>query len=112
MEASSYSDGNGNTWQIEGLKVTYHPVTTIESSSGIYDGGDPLSIEISEEDLTRLLEMFDAGFRNRTFRLEKRALGSGQISKTIDGEQKVTVILAMRSPDKLNIEAFFDALKP
>ena len=54
--------------------------------------------------------MFTAAFQNRTFRIEQRNLGSAEICR-INEDEKLKVIIAMRSPDKANIENFLKDLK-
>lgn len=106
-----YSDGNGNVYRLMGNRLTYEPVETIDSSSGIYNGGDSWETDISDEQIATLDELFTAAFKNRTFRTDKRTLGSAEIRR-IEDDETFKVIIAMRSPDKAKIEEFLGELKP
>ncbi|MDF1816934.1 MAG: hypothetical protein P1V20_32335 [Verrucomicrobiales bacterium] len=105
-----YSDGNGNVYHLNGLVLTYDPVETIESSSGTYCGGTSSKSEISEAQREALIEMFQAAFKNRTFRADTRNIGSAEIRR-IEAEETFKVILAMRSPDKAKIEEYLEELR-
>ena len=60
----SYSDGSGNTYFITETTITYSPVTPLESSSGLYSGGEPANITIDKatfQNVVSLLEGFEVG---------------------------------------------------
>lgn len=115
MVLYTYSDGSGNTYRIGAASIKYDPVMPMESSSGIYSGGDPVDIAISAEQRQQLIDLFELAFKNRTFRIDKRTLGSAEIRRTIineDSEEEVKqVIIAMRSPEKSKIESLMEQLK-
>lgn len=106
-----YSDGNGNLYRLIGNQLSYEPVETIESSSGVYSGGKSFETTLSDEQVEELVTLFTAAFKNRTFRLDKRTLGSAEIRR-IEEEETFKVIVAMRSPDKAKIETFLSRLSP
>jgi len=105
-----YSDGSGNSYHLTDNLLSYEPVQTIGSSSLSYHGGKAYDVELSGVQLETLTGMFEAAYKNRTFQLEKRTLGSAQIRRIESGEI-FSVIIAMRSPDKTRIEYFFDQLR-
>lgn len=106
MPKYHYSDGSGNLYVIEANQLRYDPVTMLNSSSGVYDGGDPQTIKLSEEQVASVAAIFEQSFSNRTFKVEKRTLGSGEVRIISDDPEAETrkVILAMRSPDKQKLE--------
>jgi len=49
-----YTDQNNNTYFITSEKVSYTPITPIESSSGTYSGGKKNTVKISEETFSKI----------------------------------------------------------
>lgn len=87
----------------------------LKSSNNLYTDGDPSKYKITKKQHTELVDLFDQAFTNRTFRLEKRTLESAEICITAieeESEKKInSVFLAMRSPEKMQIETLLDQLK-
>ncbi len=110
MAEYHYSDGSGNAYHLIDHGLCYEPVQTINSSSLSYNGGTPFKVELSDEQLASLTSMFEAAYKNLTFHLEKRTLGSAQIRR-IEAEEVFSVIIAMRSPDKTKIESYLSQLR-
>ena len=59
----SYSDGAGNSYQLDGatLTVGYKPITAAESSSGTYNGGPAWSHTITQAQYDALVATLDRG---------------------------------------------------
>ncbi len=99
MAEYQYVDSVGTIFDLTGSTMSIQPVETIDSGSA-----EPRSVELAADVVERLIELFQAGFKNRTFRVEKRTLESAQIRCFLEEEPK-TVYLALRSPEKNKIEA-------
>lgn len=105
-----YCDGSGNLYLVEGNQLRYEPVTMLQSSSGVYDGGEPRIVELTDQQVTELIEKIERTFTNRTFHVDKRTLGSAEVRIISDDSEDMAsrkVMLAMRSPDKQSIEDWF-----
>jgi hypothetical protein len=73
-----YVDGNNNTYSI-GRRLEYIPVTKAQSSSGEYSGGEPKSVEISEEQLAALGALVDRIVGDTANVLSERPMGCGTV---------------------------------
>ncbi len=54
MMRITYTDQNNNRYHITETSFTYTPVTKKESSSGTYDGGEPVSKTITDSDFEKI----------------------------------------------------------
>lgn len=86
-------DGSGNVYHFEGEMLVYNPVKPAESSSGVYDGGEAFTRELSSDEaaaLTSLLEKClteapsTSGARPMGSWLVKREDGTGTSLAVID----------------------------
>lgn len=96
---SSYSDGAGNTYFVSENSIQYSPMTPEMSSSGLYSGGEPAKVELSPEQHTELMALFDAAFADTENQVENRAKLTGFVQK---GEDQV--VLAQNAESKENLE--------
>ncbi len=80
----TYTDGSGNGFSISRGKLDYSPVKPQFSSSGIYDGGDPSSIELSTEDEEKLTSLALRAFESISGHSERREMGCGTLR--LEGE--------------------------
>src|SRR5262245_15146860 len=71
-----YADGCGNRYLISPQRVEYTPVKPAESSTGMYDGGDPAIVSIGVDDHRELKERIDAAVQNRSAQMPDRIKGS------------------------------------
>jgi predicted MFS family arabinose efflux permease len=95
----SYSDGNGNRYEIKDNRIEYIPVEPAFSSSGSYSGGDPLKKEITDVQAHQLDALVQLAFDKTTAHIERRKKGSGLVHMN-----KKTVILAMSAAAKQDLE--------
>ena len=81
-----YHDGNANTYQItrlaesEPARFTYTPITPLQSSSGVYSGGDPTSGPLSPEQTQTLWTHLRSLRADTTGHAERRFKGTGSIA--------------------------------
>jgi hypothetical protein len=107
-----YSDGSGNTYSIKKnstITVEYSPVKKKFSSSGVYDGGKPVIVNISETKYHKLIALFKKAIQDEKNHIENRSMGSGFI-KTDNNGQKKTYILKMNANTKQELEQFLEEL--
>ncbi|MHA1992800.1 MAG: hypothetical protein ACW98A_17725 [Candidatus Hodarchaeales archaeon] len=77
-----YLDGSGNEYIISNeakITIEYNPVKPLQSSSGIYDGGDYVKKEISEQQYDNIITTLREAIKNRDIDISDRVKGSGMI---------------------------------
>jgi len=82
IKSCRYYDGNGNEYIINStpkFTIEYNPVTPLESSSGIYDGGEYVKGEISEQLYNKTILIIGNIIKNREILINDRVKGSGMI---------------------------------
>lgn len=107
--AYSYSDGAGNTYWIQGATLTYDPVTPLESSSGEYSGGEPATIELTQDEHAAIVSLFDVAIGDTSNHIENRVMMSGVIDVR-KGKKTTSFILAPKSVKKTEIETMLEGL--
>ncbi|TXT53339.1 MAG: hypothetical protein BAJALOKI1v1_2510005 [Promethearchaeota archaeon] len=79
----TFHDGNGNGYFItkkEGkIYLEYKPVKPLYSSSGTYDGGDPVKKEIEKQQYDKIASILNEAARNLGEHIKNRVKGSGLI---------------------------------
>lgn len=102
-----YGDGNGNRYHLyqkEGrYRLVFSPVRDVFSSSTEYSGGEPFSIDISEEKYLELCSVLESGIKSIDSQQKKRELMTGVIYFKEANAQKM-VILKSSSEEKRSIE--------
>lgn len=99
----TYIDGSGNTYKLLNSMLSYSPMTKANSSSGLYDGGDPFSKELTKEQLIGLIDVFERALWQEEAHTSKRTMGSGTLYKIV-GDENSRIYLSMRSDAKNEIE--------
>jgi len=94
-----YYDGSGNQFIIKDDELSYKPVKPEFSSSGTYDGGEAVTITLSEQQIQQLSVLFQAAIDDTKSHIEKRLMGSGQVIF-----QGKIIRLSMRSTSKSDLE--------
>ena len=77
-----YLDGSGNEFIIKNtpvITIEYIPVKPLQSSSGIYDGGDYVKKDISELQYNNIISTLREAIENRDIYINDRVKGSGMI---------------------------------
>lgn len=72
-----YADGNANRYILTNNQLEYIPVKPEESSSGIYSGGTPISITITQEKRHQIQEAIQLLIDNPKLHLPNRVKMSG-----------------------------------
>ena len=108
-EHFEYADGSGNLYTLDGHTLSYDPVEPEESSSGMYDGGDPVTVELDKDDVGKLIALFEKGIAETDQHQENRAMGTGMIFYKEEGKD-MSVILKMNAEVKDEIESYLREL--
>lgn len=101
-----YIDGNNNTYYITPTSLDYRPITKERSSSGTYDGGEPVKKEIDEAQYAAIHTAINAAIENTDAHIDKRLMGSASIR--VEGK---TYKIAYRSKEKAEIERVLKEVK-
>ena len=77
-----YTDQNNNHYLITQDTFLYDPITAMESSSGVYDGGDPVNKEIPKATFNEVAALVKAMIDDKNLHSEKRLKGTSIIVVT------------------------------
>lgn len=98
-----YSDGSANRYVITQTNIEYIPVKPEESSTGMYSGGEPKLVSITNDQFNAIANLFEVAFQNTSAHMADRPKMSGLIvSRT--GNTSQQAILKPNSEEKKNIE--------
>lgn len=101
-----YTDGNGNQFIIKREKkatIEYIPVKPINSSSGIYNGGDYIKKNLDNSQFLELSTLLQQVIQNEENKIENRVKGSGKIIQ-FENNQKRIYLIAPKSSDLIKLE--------
>jgi len=101
-----YLDGSGNEYIINkeaNITIEYNPVKPLQSSSGIYDGGEYVKKDISELQYNNIISTFREAIENRDIYINDRVKGSGMIIFQEKDKENI-YILEPGSKENENIE--------
>ncbi len=90
-----YLDGSGNEYIINNeakITIEYNPVKPLQSSSGIYDGGDYVKKEISEIQYDKIISTLREAIENRDIYINNRVKGSGMIILQEEDKEDVYIL--------------------
>lgn len=96
----NYGDGNGNQYIIEQDSIEYNPIKPIFSSSGVYDGGEPVKKMLAPHEYNEIVSTFKNAIADEASHFKDRVKGSGVISIQ-EGNAASSCILSPNS-EKLN----------
>ena len=109
-----YADGAGNLYIIARQSIDYRPITSAESSSGIYDGGTPRKVKIDDRQYQEIATKLDAVFNLKSIDISNgnlgRAKGTGLVSKPDKNRQIQSRVITQKSQQRREIEALLDRL--
>ena len=88
----TYADGSGNRYILSPTSLEYDPITPEESSTGMYSGGDPKTINISAEQFSAAQTVLESAINNTAIHIPDRIKSSGAISVSDRNEMKGYVI--------------------
>ena len=98
-----YGDGNGNQYVIEQEAIEYKPVKPKFSSSGIYDGGDPVKKKITQQQYDKIASSIKEAIANKASHINNRVKMSGVITIR-EGNAVKSCILSPNSEELNEIE--------
>ena len=102
-----YIDGNGNQFIIKReteTSIEYIPVKPVNSSSGIYNGGNYIKKNLQNVEFLELSALLQHIIQNRENKIENRIKGSGKIIQ-FENDQKKIYLIAPKSSDLIKLEA-------
>ena len=76
----NYGDGNGNQYVIEQESIEYNPVKPINSSSGIYDGGEHVKKTLATHEYNEIMSIFKDAMADEASHVKNRVKGSGSVT--------------------------------
>jgi hypothetical protein len=101
-----YIDGNGNQFIIKReieTTIEYIPVKPVNSSSGIYNGGDYIKKNLQNAQFLELSALLQQIIQNGENKIENRIKGSGKIIQ-FENDQKKIYLIAPKSSDLAKLE--------
>jgi hypothetical protein len=103
------SDGNGNRYSAGPAILFYDPVTPAQSSSGMYSGGQPAAVFLTQAERRALDAQFDRAVLARDAHAPTRAKGTLLLERS-DSGAKASVLLKGGSKPAVELEAFLKKL--
>ena len=104
-----YGDGNGNQYIIEQDSIEYHPVKPKFSSSGIYDGGDHVKKNITQQQYNKIASIIKEAIANEASHIKNRVKMSGAIAMQ-EGKVFKSCILNPNSEELIEIEKLLNGI--
>jgi hypothetical protein len=83
--------------------LEYDPVTPEESSTGMYSGGDPVTVSITSEQFESIRNLIHGAISNQAVHIKDRIKTSGAID-LVEGQTHKHVILDPKCAEKAAIE--------
>ena len=99
-----YADGNGNVYSISRTNLTYIPVKSDDSSSGLYSGGAPKSITLTADQFAAIRHVLTKAVDKTASHITERVMMSGAVF-VINGSNKQRYIIAPGSMELKDIES-------
>ena len=107
----TYADGSGNVYLVGKNPepfIEYKPVKPAMSSSGTYDGGEPVTRAISESRYGELLAAVQKAYANPAAHIADRVMMSGAVILSSKGKE-INFILKPGSPELQQLEQLLKA---
>ena len=99
----TFIDGSGNKYTLYNQILSYSPIKPRQSSSGIYDGGDPFERTLSKMDVLKLIDVFERSIWSDQDHSATRLMGCGTLLKELGG-QSSSIYIKMNSNSLKEIE--------
>jgi hypothetical protein len=112
FKVCKYLDGSGNEYIITNeakITIEYNPVKPLQSSSGIYDGGEYVKKEISVLQYNKIISTLKEAIKNRDIYINNRVKGSGMIILQEEDKEDI-YILEPGSKEIDNIEKILQVI--
>lgn len=101
MKTYEYIDGNGSVYSITSTSISFKPIAAKESSSGMFNAGEPYVVKVDENQFEVLKQVFEKAIANKIGQTDKRNKGTG---KLIVLPEKSVYIFEMTSAQKKEID--------
>jgi uncharacterized protein YbaP (TraB family) len=101
----AYIDQNNNSWEISKESIQYKGISTNQSSSAMYSGGENRNITISPEQYSELQELAQAALNDKSAHIDNRKMGSALL--IFEGRG---LILDMNASKKKSLDDFLRKL--
>ena len=105
----SYYDAARSKYILNGDTIEYIPVKPVESSSGIYDGGQYTKKEIMAADRDKLLFLFKKASTTKKAQTDKY-IKPNAVVEIKTGNKKTSFLLKATSPINIEIKLFLQKL--
>ncbi|MHA2035817.1 MAG: hypothetical protein ACW98X_05250 [Promethearchaeota archaeon] len=95
IKTCKYLDGSGNEYNINReykITIEYNPVKPLQSSSGIYNGGDYIKTELSEQQFHKILSTLREAVDNKKILIKDRVKGSGMVILQEKNKENVYIL--------------------
>jgi hypothetical protein len=103
-----YADGSANLYLLTPTHLRYLPVTPENSSTGMYSGGAPKTVSITESQFNQLKKLFDGALDNPAIHITDRIKTSGMISRM--GSDTKQCIIKPHCAEMLQIETLLKSI--
>ena len=90
-----YLDGSGNEYVINykpEITIEFIPVKPLQSSSGIYNGGDYIKKEITIPQYNKIISTLRKAIENKDIYITDRVKGSGMIISQKENKKNVYIL--------------------
>lgn len=100
----TYADGSANRYVITASSLQYIPVKPEESSTGMYSGGEPAEVNLTEEQFKNLQQLLEKAISAMGNHITDRIKMSGEVTRTTASDT-VTIILKPGAPEQAALES-------
>jgi hypothetical protein len=107
----SYADGSANVYQVTQSSLEYIPVRPEQSSTGMYSGGNPGKISLTDDQFNSVKELMELAITKTEIHIPDRIKTSGRISRS-GGDGDTTVFITGASVEMQKIEDLLHTLLP
>ena len=105
----SYYDAARSKYILNGDTIEYIPVKPLESSSGIYNGGNYIKKEIQATDRDKLLLLFKKASTTKKAQTDKN-IKPNAVVEIKTGNKKTSFLLKATTPINIEIKLFLQQL--
>ncbi len=102
-----YADGSANVYRITNSTLNFIPIKPEESSSGIFSGGLPKTVQLTPSQFDEIRTVMEQGMSNTSIHIVNRVKMSGALT-VINGKEQRQYIL---KPNSMELQAIEKVLK-
>lgn len=100
----TYADGSANRYIITASSLQYLPIKPEESSTGMYSGGDPANVNLTEAQFKSVQQLLEKAISATGNHITDRIKMSGAVTRTTASDT-VTIILKPGVPEQVALES-------